>query len=423
MQLTDIKIKAAKPGEKVYKIFDGRGLYLRIEPSGTKLWRLKYHFGGREKHLALGVYDDVSLAMARKRCDEARKLIADNKDPGAIRREAKRATISTFAACAEAYLETRTDLAPRTLSKARWQLRDYLNPVIGDRPINEITAPELLGALRQIEKTGHLETAHKSKELAGRVFMFAIAEGVPGVTHNPAADLKFALKARPDEHYAAITKPAEVGQLMRDIEDYSGQPVTHAALRLLPHVFLRSKELRFGKWSEIDWDNKHWLIPAERMKGKLNKRTEHIVPLSRQAMAILKDLHQRTGKQEWMFPTIGYKDRPISENTLGKALHRLGYTSDVHVPHGFRSTASTLLHDLGHLDRDIELQLHHGDQNKVRGIYNRAERLDARREMMQQYSDYLDQLRDGGKVVAIHGRSSKTAVMKSSISDSAQRTA
>jgi integrase len=298
--------------------------------------------------------------------------------------KAKGATSHTFAQVAEAYLETRTDLAPRTLSKARWQHRAFLNPEIGSQPIGEITAPQLLAALRKIEKTGKLETAHKSKELAGRVFMFAIAEGDKGVDRNPAADLKLALRARPDVHLAAVTKRADVGNLMRAIEEAKGfQPATLAALKLLPHVFLRPGELRAGRWEEMNWGTAQWTVPAARMKGNGNKRREHVVPLSRQALAILKSLYKITGDDGYMFPAIGGKGRPLSENTLNAALGTLGYTSDIHTPHGFRSTASTLLHELGHDRGDIELQLAHVDRNQVRGIYNRSKRIAELAKMMQ----------------------------------------
>jgi integrase len=418
MALSDARIKAAKPRQKPYKLGDSGGLYLLVKTTAAKLWRFKYRVAGmsgakfdplrkttrarREKVLALGRYPAMSLALARKRRDEARELLADNKDPAAEKRAEESATANNFATVAEKYLQTRTDLAKRTLDKARWQLREFLNPEIGSKPIGEITAPELLAALRKIEATGKIETAHKSKELAGRVFMFAIASG--DAERNPAADLKLALTARPDVHLAAITKPADVGKLLRAIDGYDGQPATHAALRLLPHIFLRPGEIRGGRWEEIDWDNTQWLVPAERMKGKKNKRREHLVPLSKQALSILKGLHEITGRGKFMFPAIGHVARPISENTLGAALRGLGYSSEVHTPHGWRSTASTLLHELGHLSADIELQLAHSDKNKVRGIYNRSERLAERRKMLQAYSDYLDSLRDGGNVVALKGK-------------------
>jgi integrase len=416
--LSDARIKAAKPKQKPYKLGDSGGLYLLVTKNSdgpSKLWRFKYRVSGtsparfnkfrkkprprREKVLALGQYPDVTLAKARERRDVARNLLADNGDPAVEKRNEKAASANTFAAIAEEYLAKQVDrLAPRTLNKARWQLRDFLNPYIGDKPIDKITAPDLLAALRRIEARGLTETPRKTMELAGRVFMFGIASGL--CDRNIAADLKLALKARPDQHLAAIIDPAKVGELLRAIDGYNGQPSTAAALRLLPHVFLRSGELRHGRWDEIDLDAALWRVPAERMKMK----REHLVPLSVQSISILKGLKENTGGGEFVFPAIGPKHRPISENTLGYALHGLGYSSDVHVPHGFRTTASTLLHELGHESRDIELQLAHADSNKIRGIYNRAERIKERTKMMQQWSDYLDSLRDAGDVVAIRKR-------------------
>jgi integrase len=392
----------ARSTGKIIKLPDHHRLRLLIRPSGKASWQHRFDFNGKEQIATLGGHPAVSIAEARRRREHNRAMIDDGVNPMLEKRKAKGATSHTFAQVAEAYLETRTDLAPRTLSKARWQLRAFLNPEIGSQPIGEITAPQLLAALRKIEKTGKFETAHKSKELAGRVFMFAIAEGDKGVNRNPAADLKLALKARPDVHLAAVTKPADVGKLMRAIEEAKGfQPATLAALKLLPHVFLRPGELRAGRWEEMNWDSAQWTIPAARMKGKGNKRREHVVPLSRQALAILKSLYKINGDDGYMFPAIGGKGRPLSENTLNAALGTLGYTSDIHTPHGFRSTASTLLHELGHDSGDIELQLAHVDRNQVRGIYNRSKRIAERAKMMQAYSDYLDQLRSGGSVVAI----------------------
>ncbi|MGO9039310.1 MAG: tyrosine-type recombinase/integrase [Steroidobacteraceae bacterium] len=397
MSLTVTEINKAKPG----KHFDGGGLFLLVKPTGSKLWRFKYRFNGIEKLLALGSYPEVPLAEARSRHSDARALLSKEPpiDPGAERAAAKVATGNTFAAVAEDYLNTQADrLAPRTLSKARWQLREFLNPHIGETPIDQVTAPKLLAALRRIEARGLTETPHKTMELAGRVFMYGIASGL--CERNIAADLKLALKPRPTEHLAAITDPAKVGELLRAIESYEGQPATRAALRLLPHIFLRQGELRDGRWSEVDFEAAVWRIPGERMKmGR-----EHLVPLSDQALAILKDLKKITGGGELIFPAIGPKHRPISNNTLGYALQGLGYGPDVMVPHGFRSMASTLLHELGWDSRDIELQLAHADSNKIRGIYNRAERIKERTKMMQAWSDYLDNLRDAGNVVALRRR-------------------
>ena len=370
---------------------------LHARPTGGASWCWNYTrpTDGKGDTIVYGPFPLIGLSEARDLHDAARKLVLTGIDPKERAREEKRATADTFAQVAERYLAKQTQLRPRTIAKARWQLREFLNPEIGQKPINEISAKQLLAALRKIEARGKIETAHKTKELAGRIFGFAVAEGI--AEHNVAADLKQALAPRPDAHLAALTDPVKVSALLQAIEGYDGQPATHAALRLAPHIFLRPGELRGGRWREIDWTGALWRIPADRMKmGR-----EHLVPLSRQSLAILRELESITGREEYMFPAIGRRRRAISDGTLGAALRGLGYSSDVHTPHGFRTTASTLLHERGYESRDIELQLAHADTNKIRGIYNRAERIKERTKMMQQWSDYLDSLRASGIVVAI----------------------
>jgi integrase len=398
------QLEGIKPQDSPTKAWDGDGLYLHVmpatkrKPKGSKLWRFRYYFRGSEKLLALGVYPHVSLGDARERRDNARKLLAKEppQDPAAVRKEAKHASANTFQSIAEAYLTKRVSLAPRTLQKMRSQLRMYVFPWIGGQPIRDITVEELKATLRRIEARGKIETVYKTKELCGRVFRYAISEGL--ASRDIAADLSESFKDRPtgtDTELAAITTAPEVGKLLRALDGYDGQPATRAALLLLPHVFLRQGELRRGRWAEVDLDAATWLIPSERMKGKAGKRVEHLVPLSRQAVGILRGLHEITGDGEYMFPAIGPKRRPISENTLGAALRTLGYTSDVMVPHGFRSMASTLLHEWGFEHRDIEQQLAHLDADAVARKYNRSKRIEARTKMMQAYSDGLDALRAG----------------------------
>ncbi len=404
-ELTDTTIKvalrAAKHATKPVKLADGKGLHLLVKPNGSALWRFKYSMA-RYAHgnlISLGAYPEVPLKLARERRDEARKQIADGIDPSEARQDAKRATANTFAEVSELYIKLQEGrLAPRTVDKARWQLREFINPHLGRKPLNEITAPDLLLVLRKIEARGKIETAHKTKELCGRIFMFGIASGL--CERNVAADLKLALKPRAGKNLAAVTDPAKVGQLLRALDAYSGQPGTSAALRLAPHVFLRPGELRAGRWDEVDLEEALWRIPASRMKMK----REHLVPLSAQSVAILKSLQEITGEGEFLFPAIGPKRRCISENTLGTALRAIGYMPDQMVPHGFRSMASTLLHELGFVSTDIELQLAHADKNKIRAVYNRSERIKERTRMMQQWSDYLDSLRAGGNVVPFKRR-------------------
>ncbi len=383
-------LRGLKADNPKRKHADGDGLFILIDrDSGALSWRLKYRIDGREKLISFGGYPETSLKLAREKRFEARRLLANGVDPSVHRQMAKRAAANTFADVAEEYVKQQEEkLAARTVDKARWQLREFINPHLGRKPINEIAAQDLLAVLRRIEARGKTETAHKTKELCGRVFLYGVATG--RCDRNVAADLKGALKPRVVKNHAAITEPAKVGELLRAIEGYSGQPATAAALRLAPHVFLRPGELRQGRWNEIDWDSSQWRLPAERMKG--GKR-EHIVPLSRQAMAILRPLERITGAGEFMFPAIGPKRRPISENTLGSALRILGYEPDVMVPHGFRSMASTLLHDMGFVSTNSELQLAHSDKNKIRAVYNRSERIKERARMMQKWCDHLDKLR------------------------------
>lgn len=387
-------ISQAKAAGRPIKRFHDHGMYLLCKPSGAALWRFKYRVAGRSKEISLGSYPEVSLKNARDRRLEVRRMVSDGIDPSEVRKAAKRGGASTFEKLAEEYLGNQAErLAVRTMEKLRWQLREFVNPILGRRPVADIKPQELLAVLRRIEARGKTETAHKTKELVGRIFAYAISTGV--AERNIAADLKGALKPRVVRNYPAITDPAKVGELLRAIDSFAGQPATSGALRLAPHVFLRPGELRQGKWKEIDFDSAQWRIPGSRMKMK----REHIVPLSRQSIEILKILEPITGDGEWIFPAIGGRGRPISENTLGCALRAIGYPSDVHVPHSFRAMASTLLHERGEISSDIELQLAHADRNKIRAVYNRAERLAERRLLMQRWSDYLDSLQAGGNVV------------------------
>ncbi len=406
--MTDARIRSAiramRGADKPRKLTDGRGLFLLLKPNGSALWRFKYttrrSADGKsiENAISLGAYPDVSLKVAREKHAEARALRGAGGDPSQQRKDARRSQADTFAELGEEYIAKQAKkLAPKTISKARSHLHTWINPHLGHLFIRAIKAEDLLRALRRIEHEGKTETAHKVKELCGRVYMFAIASG--RADHNVAADLKLALEPRVKRHYPHIKDPVEFGGLLRAIEGYPGQPATAAALKLLPLVFLRQAEFRKGRWTEIDWNAAVWRVPAIRMKGH---RGDHLVPLSKQSLAILRSLQGITGHHEFMFPAIGRKSRPISDGTLGGALRVLGYASSVHVPHGFRHTASTLMHELEMgLSADIELQLSHQDENEVRRTYNSATRLDARKKLMQKWADYLDALRAGGNVVPI----------------------
>jgi integrase len=394
MSLTVAAIQAAKPREKPYKLFDQGGLFLLVHPNGGRYWRLKYRMHGREKLLALGTFPDVSLAKARARRDDARKLIADKTDPSVVKQTEKTADAETFKAIALEWL-AKQKLAAATVEKAKWTFEQLLFPELGDRPIRQITAPLLLAALRKLETRGKIETAHRTKQRASQIFRYAIATG--RAEHDPAADLRGALTPLEVEHRAAITEPKRVGELLRAIEHYIGQPSTHYALKLAPYVFVRPGELRGAEWTEIDLDNAEWRIPAERMK----MRDAHYVPLASQTVAILREIQPLTGTGRFVFPSLRTNTRPISEGTLNAAIRRVGFSKEEMTSHGFRTMASTLLNEQGWHPDLIELQLAHAERNKVRAAYNRAQRLDERRKMMQAYADYLDGLKTGAKVVPI----------------------
>ena len=398
MSLSEVTIRAAKPRERPYKVYDEKGLYLLVKPGGGRLWRFKFVHGGVEKLLSLGIYPDVPLKLARERRDEARKQVAAHVDPALKRRVERSARAHIFSAVAEEWLQTKKDsLSESTWNRDRDQLVKLVGPYLGNRPIAEIEAPELLAVLKRLEKKGVLDTAHRVRAVCGRVFRYAIATG--RATRDISADLKGALAPKGTQSYAAITDPNKVGQLLRAIEDYDGQSTTQAALKLASYLFVRPGELRGAEWPEFDLERCEWRIPAERMK----MREAHVVPLARQALEVLCELQTRTGEGRFVFPAIGKRDRPLSENTLNAALRRLGYSKDEMTAHGFRSIASTLLNEQGWHPDLIELQLAHKERNKVRAAYNRAQRLDERRKMMQAWADYVDGLRDrmnGSKVAA-----------------------
>ena len=395
MSLSEVAIRAAKPVQKPYKLADEKGLYLLVKPNGGRLWRYKYRHAGIEKLLSFGAYPAVSLRDARERRDEARKLVANHIDPSVKRKIEKEGRANTFAAVAQEWLDTKKDsLSESTWQRDRDQLVKIVGPYLASRPIAEIEAPELLAILKRLEKRGVLDTAHRVRAVCGRVFRYAIATG--RMARDISSDLKGALAPKRSRSYAAITDPVRVGRLLRAIEGYDGQSTTHAALRLAPYVFVRPGELRAAEWSEFDLIGREWRIPARRMKMK----ELHIVPLSRQAVSILLELQPLTSGGRYVFPATGKRERPLSENTLSAALRRIGYTSEEMTAHGFRTIASTLLNEQGWNPDLIELQLAHKERNKVRAAYNRAQRLDERRKMMQAWADFLDGLRDVPNIVS-----------------------
>jgi integrase len=401
MALSDAAIRAAKPAKAQFKLYDEGGLFLLIRPSGGKLWRLKYRHLGREQQLSVGQYPDVGLKQARERRDEARKVIANGGNPAfEKKRAAVAASVSaanTFSVIANELIDKREreGLKDITTGKARWLL-SLLEPQLGERPVAEIEPYELLAALKKVEASGRLETAKRLLAFSSRVFRYAVA--TTRAQRNVAADLQGALVAPKVKHHAAVIDPKGVGALLRAIDGFEGQPVTLWALKLAPHVFVRPGELRQAEWTEIDLDAAVWRIPASRMKMK----REHVVPLSAQAVAILTDARGLTGAGRFVFPGQRTPRRPMSENTLNAALRRLGYGTDEMTSHGFRSTASTLLNESGKWSVDaIERALAHGDADGVRGAYHRGAHWDERVKMAQWWSDYLDRLREGGKVVPL----------------------
>jgi integrase len=400
MTLTDSAIKAAKPKAAQYKQHDANGLFLLIRPSGGKLWRLKYRFNGKEQLLSLGAYPDVSLAEARKRRDDARKALAEGRNPSAEKKRAALAAAigagNTFKAVADEFIakRVREGVADATLVKLHWQLAKLER--LHARPIAEIEAFELLDVLRPLEAHGAHEAARRVRAFASRVFRYGVATAC--CKRDVAADLLGALTAPKVKHHAAIVDPVKLGALLRAIEGYDGQPGTRYALRLAPHVFVRPGELRQAEWVEFDLDNAIWRIPASRTK----MRKEHVVPLSRQAVAIMDEAALVSGQGRLAFPGLRSPSRPISENTFNAALRRLGYSKDEMTAHGFRSTASTLLNESGRWSPDaIERALAHGERDKVRAAYNRAAHMEERRAMAQWWSDFLDTLRDGAAVIPL----------------------
>ncbi|WP_109125919.1 tyrosine-type recombinase/integrase [Dyella sp. C11] len=404
--ITDVALRKAKAQDKPYKIATGNGLYLLVNPIGSKLWRWKYRVAGKEKLLALGPYPAVSLLDARQRCEDARRLLALGQDPGALRKTEKAAKVQAEAVAAETFervardwmaaRETKGDTAETTAAKDRWRLESYLFPHIGRRPITEITALELRDVLKKAEDAGKRETASRVKINAGQVFRWAVLEG--RAHSDITASLRGLFTTPKPTHRATITDPKKIGELLRAIEGFTRQYVTLAALKLAPLVFVRPGELRKAEWVELDLDNAIWRIPGPRMKMK----AAHLVPLSSQAVDVLRELHKLTGHGHFVFPGVRTASRPMSENTINAALRRLGYASDEMSGHGFRSMAATRLNEMGWNADAIERQLAHAESNKVRGAYTHAAQyLDERKRMMQAWADYLDGLRAGGKVVAI----------------------
>ncbi|KTE00782.1 integrase [Sphingopyxis sp. H038] len=399
MSLSYVQISNAKPQPKAYKMTDADALYLTVQPNGSKLWRMNYRHLGRQKTLYFGAWPEVSLAAARELRDAARKKIVAGIDPAAekrvVRITRKISADNSFKAIAEEWFakNEREERAHATLRKIRWLL-GIAYPMIGNRPIADITPQEALAVLRKVEATGRYESARRMRSVLSRVFRYAIATA--RTDRDVAVDLRGALTTPKVKHHAAVTTAKEAGELLRAIDGYTGHEITALALRLSPHVFVRPGELRKAEWAEVDVDAALWSIPAEKMKmGR-----PHRVPLSRQVLEILEELHALTGHGRYLFPSFRTIQRCMSENTVNAALRRLGYSRDEMTAHGFRAMAATLLNEMGIWNADtIEKQLAHLDASQVRRAYTRGEYWDERVRMMQHWSDYLDQLRDGAQIL------------------------
>ena len=401
MPLTDIAIRHAQPAKKSRKMFDGRGLYLEVAPRGGKWWRFKYRFGGKEKRLSLGVYPDVSLKEARQRCEDARRMLTREIDPSEHRQALKAARAqeasNNFEAVAREWLAKHTpNWTPSHSSRIISQLVRDVFPWIGGKPVAAVTPSQLLAVARRVEQRGALETAHRVLQNCGQVFRYAVATGC--ATHDPSVVLRAALPPVKGGHFAALTDPKTIGPLLRVLDGYEGSLIVRCALRLAPLVFVRPGELRRAEWSDIDLEAAEWRFTVTKTD------TQHLVPLSRQAVEILRELYPLTGQGRYVFPSARTPrgDRPMSDNAILAALRRLGIGKEEMTGHGFRAMARTILDEvLGFRPDYIEHQLAHVVRDPHGRAYNRTAHLPQRRKMMQAWADYLDQLKaDGGDPIS-----------------------
>jgi integrase len=405
-KLSDTKIRSAKPKEKPYKLYDGDGLLLIVTPEGSRWWRQRYHFAGKEQSLSIGVYPQTTLAEAREKGAALRKQVANGINPSTDRQQRKaeqlEAAARTYKVVAAEWLE-RTSKARKWTTdhseRVRRRLEVHFFPWLARKSIAEVTEDDIITCVRRMEDRNIIDTARRA--LAEQDELFRAAKVRKYVKYNPVADLRGPdLLPRPKvKHHAGLTDPAQFGALLRAVDAYPGGFVVREALRFAPLVFVRPGELREAQWHEFDLDAKtpEWRIPADRMK----MAEQHIVPLARQAVAVLRELYSLTGTQGYLFPSVRNASRPMSNNTINAALRTCGFTAAQQTGHGFRTTASTLLNEQGWNADAIERQLAHGPRDKVRAAYNSAQYLPERRKMMQAWADYLDRLRGGAKVIPI----------------------
>ncbi|BCH26730.1 tyrosine-type recombinase/integrase [Mesorhizobium sp. L-8-3] len=401
MALSDVKCRNARPASKLVKLSDGGGLQLWVQPTGSRLWRLAYRFGCKQKLLALGSYPLISLAEAREARDTAKRLLLRGIDPAQERKSQKASAEDTFRSIAEDYVDKlkKEGRADRTITKVKWLL-DFAYPTFGDKSVREIDPATILAALRSVEVRGRYESARRMRSTIGSVFRYAIATARADV--DPTIALRGALVGPTVTPRAAVTDPKALGGLLRAINAFDGQPTTRAALKLMALLFPRPGELRAAGWDEFDFESSVWSIPEGRMK----MRRPHRVPLSTQAVSVLTSLREISGGGSLLFPSVRSGSRPISDNTLNAALRRMGYGKEEATAHGFRATASTLLNECGKWHPDaVERQLAHIENNDVRRAYARAEHWEERVRMMQWWADYLDELESkNSRVVSIGGR-------------------
>lgn len=402
----------SKPQSQPFRVRDGDGLYLLVNPNGSRWWRFDYTINGKRKTISLGIYPDTGLAAARRKAEEARQLVAEGIDPSGERKKQKAQSVEaqelerrisegiplpgSFEEVAREYhAKYSPNWTENHAVKILTRMERDIFPWIGNKTLREITALDLLTVLRRIEARGVLETTHRIKQYCGQVFRYGIATG--RADRDPSADLRGALPPVKQKHHPTITDTKQIGELLRAIDAYQGSFTALCALKLAPLVFVRPGELRHAEWQEIDLDKQEWRIPAAKMK----MREVHIVPLSRQAVAVLQEIQPLTGHDRYVFPSERGKVRPMSENTVTAALRRMGYAKGEMTGHGFRSMASTLLNEQGWHRDAIERQLAHAERDNVRAAYNYAQHLPERRKMMQAWADYLDGLKKGADVVPI----------------------
>jgi integrase len=398
MALTDTKIRKARSTDKPYKLFDGQGLYLLVHPNGSKYWRMQYTFAGKRRLYAIGVYPQVSLAEARLARDQARKLVRNGTDPVHAKRDAKRQAkvraANSFERIAREWHDRQAGRwTPDHAARVIMSLEREVFPYIGAKPIAEATAPMIMEVVQRVERRDALDVAARILQRVSAVYRYAIQRGY--ATHNPASDLKGSVKTRKVTHRLALSR-AELPEFLQKVEAYPGHRLVGLALKLMALTFVRTSELRGARWSEFDFDNALWRIPAERTK----MQRDHLVPLSRQTLDALEELRSLTGGFDLLFPNERDVSKPMSQNTMRHAMYRIGFAKRGTV-HGFRAVASTILNEMGFRPDVIERQLAHIERNKVRAAYHRAEYLDERRRMMQAWANVLDSLTTCAKVIPL----------------------